>query len=58
MGYGGYLEGISFQGAPVRNIHNIPFITSLAGFNFQSRGSFLGIDRNMMGLYPQPLFIC
>ncbi len=41
--------GISFQGAPVRNIHNIPFITSLAGFNFRPRGSFLGVDRNIMG---------
>lgn len=47
--YGGYLEGISFQGAPVRNIHNIAFITSLAGFGFRPRGSFSGVDFNIMG---------
>jgi len=47
--YGGYLEGISFQGAPVRNIHNIPFITSRAGFGFRPRGSFSGVVFNIMG---------
>ena len=47
--YGGYLEGISFQGAPVRNIHNIPFITSRAGFGFRPRGSFWGVVFNIMG---------
>ena len=47
--YGGYLEGISFQGAPVRNIHNIPFITSLAGLGFRPRGSFAGVVFNIMG---------
>jgi hypothetical protein len=26
--YGGYRSGRSFQGAPVRNIHNIPFMTA------------------------------
>lgn len=47
--YGGYLEGISFQGAPVRNIHNIPFITSRAGFGFLPLGSFSGVVFSIMG---------
>jgi hypothetical protein len=47
--YGGYLAGKSFQGAPVRNIHNIPLSTSLAGFGFRPRGSFSGVVFNIMG---------
>ena len=47
--YGGYLAGISFQGAPVRNIHNIPFNTSRGGFGFRPRGSFSGVVFNIMG---------
>jgi len=47
--YGGYLAGISFQGAPVRNIHNTPFNTSLGGFGFRPRGSFSGVVFNIMG---------
>lgn len=47
--YGGYLEGRSFQGAPVRNIHNIPFNTSFDDFGFRPRGSFSGVDFNIMG---------
>ena len=47
--YGGYLEGISFQGAPVRKIHKTPFSTSLAGVGFLPRGSLSGVVFNIMG---------
>ena len=47
--YGGYRGGKSFQGAPVRKIHKIPFKTfrgSLAGLPL---GSLDGVDDTMMG---------
>ena len=47
--YGGYRWGKSFQGAPVRKIHNMPsrtFRGSLAG---RPLGSLEGIDDTMMG---------
>jgi hypothetical protein len=42
--YGGYRGGRSFQGAPVRKIHNIPFKTSRASRAGRPRGSFGGAD--------------
>jgi hypothetical protein len=47
--YGGYLAGRSFQGAPVRKIHNIPFITSRGSRPFLPRGSFTGVVLKIMG---------
>ena len=47
--YGGYLAGRSFQGAPVRKIHNIPFITSRGSRSFLPRGSFTGVVLKIMG---------
>lgn len=47
--YGGYRAGRSFQGAPVRIIHNIPFKTSLGSRCFRPRGSFAGVVFNIMG---------
>jgi len=47
--YGGYRCGMSFQGAPVRNIHNIPFSTSRGSLGLRPLGSFAGIDFNIMG---------
>jgi hypothetical protein len=41
--YGGYLVGKSCQGAPVRNIHKIPFKTSRGSLGFRPRGSFRGV---------------
>jgi len=37
--YGGYRSGISCQGAPVRNIHNIPLTTALVSFQGRPRPS-------------------
>jgi hypothetical protein len=47
--YGGYLGGRSFQGAPVRNIHNIPFMTSRGSRGERPRGSFSGAVAAIMG---------
>jgi hypothetical protein len=47
--YGGYLGGKSFQGAPVRNIHNIPLMTSRGARNGRPRGSFFGAEAAIMG---------
>ena len=47
--YGGYLGGKSFQGAPVRNIHNIPFMTSRGSRGERPRGSFSGVVAAIMG---------
>ena len=47
--YGGYRGGISFQGAPVRNIHNIPFNTSCGSRAGRPRGSLGGADERIMG---------
>ena len=47
--YGGYLLGRSFQGAPVLNIHNIPFSTSRGSRGLRPLGSFSGTDFDIMG---------
>lgn len=47
--YGGYRWGISFQGAPVRNIHKIPFKTSLGFRGRRPRGSFFGVKDEITG---------
>jgi hypothetical protein len=47
--YGGYRGGKSFQGAPVRNIHNIPFRTSRGSLAGLPLGSLDGVDDTMMG---------
>ena len=47
--YGGSLWGKSFQGAPARKIHNIPFITSRGSRSFLPRGSFTGVVLKIMG---------
>ncbi len=47
--YGGYLWGKSFQGAPVLNIHNIPFRTSFGSLGLRPRGSFTGWSASIMG---------
>lgn len=41
--YGGYLDGRSFHGAPVRNIHRIPFNTSRGSLGLRPLGSFFGV---------------
>ena len=46
---GGYLCGRSFQGAPVRKIHNIPFMTSRGSRPLRPRGSFTGVVLIIMG---------
>jgi hypothetical protein len=47
--YGGYLGGKSFQGAPVRKIHNIPFMTLRGSRALRPRASFTGAVRVIMG---------
>jgi hypothetical protein len=47
--YGGYRGGKSFQGAPVRKIHKIPFITSRGSRSLRPRGSFTGDVAVIMG---------
>jgi len=47
--YGGYRCGRSFQGAPVRKIHNIPFRTSRRSRAGRPLGSFLGINAKITG---------
>jgi hypothetical protein len=47
--YGGYLDGKSFQGAPVRKIHNIPSKTSRGSRARRPRGSFGGVAERIMG---------
>jgi hypothetical protein len=47
--YGGYLAGRSFQGAPVRKIHNIPSMTWRGSRAGRPRGSFGGAVARIMG---------
>ena len=47
--YGGYLCGVSFQGAPVRRIHNIPFNTSRGLRGRRPLGSFFGAEDEITG---------
>jgi len=47
--YGGYLWGRSFQGAPVRKIHRIPFITSRGSRGLRPLGSLIGVKDTIMG---------
>ena len=47
--YGGYRWGISFQGAPVRNIHKMPSKTSRGSRGGRPLGSLSGVDDVMMG---------
>jgi hypothetical protein len=47
--YGGYRGGKSFQGAPVRKIHNIPLRTSRGSRCLRPRGSLLGFAESTMG---------
>ena len=47
--YGGYRWGRSFQGAPVRRIHRMPFITSRGSRGLRPRGSFIGVKDGLMG---------
>jgi len=47
--YGGYRGGKSFQGAPVRKIHNIPLRTSRGSRSLRPRGSLLGFAESTMG---------
>ena len=47
--YGGYRWGRSFQGAPVRKIHRIPFITSRGSRGLRPLGSFIGVKDAIMG---------
>jgi len=47
--YGGYLGGRSCQGAPVRNIHRIPFNTSRGSLGLRPLGSFGGVDAWISG---------
>ena len=47
--YGGYLCGKSFQGAPVRKIHNTPSMTSRGSRPLRPRGSFTGVVATIMG---------
>jgi len=46
--YGGYRGGKSFQGAPVRNIHNTPFKTSRGSRSLRPRGSLRALADNIM----------
>jgi len=47
--YGGYRCGRSFQGAPVRKIHSIPFKTLRGSRARRPLGSFGGVDALMIG---------
>jgi len=47
--YGGYRWGKSFQGAPVRRIHNMPLRTSRGSLEGRPLGSLDGVDATMMG---------
>ena len=47
--YGGYRCGKSFHGAPVLNIHNIPFKTSRGSLSLRPLGSFTGVVATIMG---------
>jgi len=47
--YGGYRCGKSFQGAPVRKIHSMPFRTSRGSLAGRPLGSLDGVDDTMMG---------
>ena len=47
--YGGYRCGKSFHGAPVRNIHNIPFKTSRGSRALRPRGSLHRFTDSIMG---------
>jgi len=47
--YGGYRCGRSFQGAPVRRIHIIPFNTSRGSLGRRPLGSFIGVKDEITG---------
>ena len=47
--YGGYRCGRSFQGAPVRRIHKIAFITSRGSLALRPLGSLAGVKDKIMG---------
>ena len=47
--YGGYRWGRSFQGAPVRRIHRMPFITSRGSRGLRPLGSLIGVKDAIMG---------
>ncbi len=47
--YGGYRASKSFQGAPVRNIHNIPFKTLRGSRGLRPRGSLRCFADSIMG---------
>ena len=47
--YGGYLCGKSFQGAPVRKIHKIPFKTSRGSRSGLPLGSLDGVKSSIIG---------
>jgi hypothetical protein len=47
--YGGYRGGRSFQGAPVRRIHIIPFSTSRGSLGWRPLGSFIGVKDEITG---------
>ena len=47
--YGGYRGGKSFQGAPVRKIHNTASKTSRGSRSLRPRGSLLGFAKRIMG---------
>ena len=47
--YGGYRCGRSFQGAPVRRIHRIPFITSRGSRALRPLGSLAGANDTITG---------
>ena len=47
--YGGYRWGRSFQGAPVRKIHRMPFITSHGSRGLRPLGSLIGVKDTIIG---------
>lgn len=47
--YGGCLGGRSYQGAPVLNIHKIPFNTSRGSLGLRPLGSFRGVVASISG---------
>lgn len=47
--YGGYRCGRSFQGAPLRKIHKIPFKTSRGSFGWRPLGSLEGLREEIIG---------
>jgi hypothetical protein len=47
--YGGYRWGRSLQGAPVRKIHRMPFITSHGSRGLRPLGSLIGVKDTIIG---------